>query len=172
MTTGYVGALAGAGLCIWMLAASASPASAESAAKGTLVVNGMPVEITQAYAYTQKGFFDEKKLDVVVLLCDAAVPDAAVRDVFARNSLITSGTLHCVELVINADRQIISFRVQHQRFGQRPPGGGSTEHVFDAKTFDGKTAAGRAHTTSTQMSFDDVPYSYDITFNAAVASGR
>jgi hypothetical protein len=49
-----------------------------------------------------------------------------------------------------------------------PEGGGSTEHLFDAKTFDGKTIAGRAWTRSPQKSFDDVPYSYDVTISAAI----
>jgi hypothetical protein len=49
-----------------------------------------------------------------------------------------------------------------------PEGGGSTYHVFEAKTFDGKIAAGRSRTTAPQKSFDDVPYSYDVTFSAAI----
>jgi hypothetical protein len=40
--------------------------------------------------------------------------------------------------------------------------------VFDAKTFDGRTIAGRARTKSPQTSFEDVPYSYDITISAAI----
>jgi hypothetical protein len=58
--------------------------------------------------------------------------------------------------------------VRDKRFGARPPGGGSTEHVFEAKTFDGRNIAGRSRTKSTQTSFDDVPYSYDVTFSAAI----
>jgi len=46
--------------------------------------------------------------------------------------------------------------------------GGSTEHVFEAQTFDGKTIAGRARTKGPQKSFKDVPYIYDITFSAAI----
>ena len=33
---------------------------------------------------------------------------------------------------------------------------------------DGKTIAGRARTKSPQKSFKDVPYTYDITFSAAI----
>jgi len=49
-----------------------------------------------------------------------------------------------------------------------PEGGGSTEQIFEATTFDGKTISGHAKTKSPQKSFDDVPYSYDITVTAAI----
>jgi hypothetical protein len=61
---------------------------------------------------------------------------------------------HCVEQTIDAGKQVISYKVQHDRFG-KPEGGGSTFHGFEAKTFDGKMVAGRSRTTVTpQMSFD------------------
>src|SRR5512137_206847 len=56
-----------------------APEAAENFARGTLVVDGQSVDITQVYAYAQPGFFDKKKQDVVVLLCDAPVPAPAVR---------------------------------------------------------------------------------------------
>jgi len=135
------------------LAAVAAPAAAENHAAGSLIVEGKPIAITQVYAFAQKGFFDDKKQDVVILLCDAPVPPAAIRDEFARGDLVKAGKLHCVEQTIDADRQVINYKVQHDRF-HMPEGGGSTEHRFDAKTF--------------EKSFDDVPYSYDVTLSAAI----
>ena len=143
-------------------------AAAQNSVQGKLEVDGKPIAITQVYAYAKEGFFDKKKQDVVVLLCDAPVPAPAVRDVFAYKDLIATGKVHCVRQTIDADKQVINFDVGHQRFGSMGENGGSTEHVFEAQTFDGKTIAGRARTKGPQKSFDDVPYTYDITFSAAI----
>jgi hypothetical protein len=145
-----------------------APAAAQNHAEGKLIVDGKPIAITQVYAYAQEGFFDKKKQDVVVLLCDTAVPPKTARDVFARHDLFVAGKAHCVQQTVNTDKQVINFEVGHERFGRKGEGGGSTEQVFEATTFDAKTIAGRARTKSPQKSFDDVPYSYDITFTAAI----
>ena len=136
-------------------------------AKGTLTVDGKPLIITQAYAFAQKGFFDPTKDDIVVLLCDAAVPPAAVRDPFARKDLVTAGKLHCVQQTINSEHQVINFKVEDSHF-KMPESGGSTEQVFEPKDFAATNISGRAYTKSPQKSFDDVPYTYDITFNATI----
>jgi hypothetical protein len=152
-----------ASAALWMV-----PLAAQNRAEGKLDVDGKPVAITQAYAYAREGFFDKKKQDVVVLLCDAPVPARAMRDVFAYKEMIATGKVHCVRQTIDADKQVINFDVGHERFGSLGENGGSTEHVFEAQTFDGKTITGRARTKSPQKSFKDVPYSYDITFSAAI----
>ena len=158
-----------AGAVLVILAAlAATPARAQDHAEGTFVVDGKAVKITQVYAHAQPGFFDKNKLDVVVLLCDAAVSPEAQRDNFARRDLIKAGKLHCIQQTIDANKQVIGYRVEHGRF-EMTPSGGSTYEVFEAKTFDGKTIAGRSRTTETQKSFDDVPYTYDVTFSAAIA---
>ena len=142
-------------------------AHAENHAQGNLTVDGKPTAITQVYAFAQKGFFDPAKDDVVLVMCDAVVPPAAIHDYMARSAIVKTGKLNCIEQTINSEKQVINYKVQTSRFG-KPEGGGSTEQVFDATTFDGKTVAGHAHTKSPQKSFDDVPYSYDITVSAAI----
>jgi hypothetical protein len=144
-----------------------APALAQNKAQGNLTVDGKPTPITQVYAFAQKGFFDPQKEDVVLLMCDVVVPPAAIRDEFARSDLVKAGKLHCVEQTINTEKQVINYKVQTSRFG-KPEGGGSTEQVFEATTFDGKTIVGHALTKSPQKSFDDVSYSYDITVSAAI----
>jgi hypothetical protein len=148
------------------MALVAVPATAQNHAEGKLEVNGKPVAITQVYAYAEEGFFDKKKQDVTVLLCDAPVPAAAVRDTFARQDLVRAGKLRCVLQVINTEKQVIHFEVMGKGFDRMQ--GASTEQVLEAKTFDGKTVAGRSRTKSPQKSFDDIPYSYDITFSAVI----
>jgi hypothetical protein len=145
-----------------------TPAVAQNHAEGTLTVEGKPVAITQVYAYAVEGFFDKKKQDVVVLLCDTAVPPATARDVFARKDLFVTGKAHCVQQTIDTTKQVVNFEVGSERFGRRGEGGASTEQVFEATIFDGKKIAGRARTKSPQKTFDDVPYTYDIAFSAAI----
>lgn len=145
----------------------AAPLLAENQVKGTLTVGGKVHQITQVYAYAEKGFFDPSKDDVVVLLCDAAVPPAGVRDNFARRDQVKAGKLHCVQQTIDAKNQVIQFRVEDGSFGMAQSGG-STDQVFESKTHDGKAVAGRALTKAPQKSFEDIVYTYDITFSAAI----
>jgi hypothetical protein len=145
----------------------AAPARAQNTIDGNLVVAGTPIKLIHVYAYAQKGFFDPKKQDVVVVMADAEVPPAALRDHFALADLAKAGKLHFVQQTINTEGQVINYEVRHQLF-KMPESGGSTEHVFEPKTFDKKVIAGRSRTTSPQKSFDDVPYSYDATFSAAI----
>src|ERR1017187_3717471 len=82
-------------IALWL-----APAAAQNHAEGKLIVAGKPVAITQVYAYAKEGFFDKKKQDVVLLLCDTAVPPTTARDVFARHDLFVAGTAHCVQQTI------------------------------------------------------------------------
>jgi len=140
---------------------------AENQVKGNFTVAGKAFPITHVYAFAEKGFFDPTKDDVVVLLCDAAVPAAGVRDPFERRDLVKADKLHCVQQTINSEKQVIQFKVEDSHF-KMPEAGGSTYQVFEAKTFDAKTIAGRSYTKSEQKSFEDVPYTYDITFSASI----
>jgi hypothetical protein len=159
-------------LCLAAFGLTASPLPAADATKGTLVVGGKPAEITHAYAYTDKSFNEGKDV-LVVVLSDAPIPSEAVQDDYARKQLVAAGKLNYVELMVGSEKQEIHFEVQHKRFGMMmQPSGDDSDHVLEVKTLDGKTIAGRARTTSPQKSFDDVPYSYDITFSAQIAPAK
>jgi hypothetical protein len=155
-------------ISIGVLALVIAPAEAQNRAQGNVIVDGKSVAIAQVYAYAEEGYADEKKLDVVVLLCDVPVPAAAIRNGLARGELVEAGKLTCVRQIINSDKIARDSEVRHVRFGHRPPRGYTSEQVFDAKTLDAKTIAGRSYTTATQKSFEGVPYSYDITFSATI----
>jgi hypothetical protein len=152
------------GVCVFTFA---NYVSADNEVKGTFTVDGKAIQITKVYAFAEKGFFDPAKDDVVVLMCDAVVPEAGIRDPFERRSLVKADQLHCVQQTINAEGQVINFKVEHSRF-QMPESGGSTEQLFEKNTRDAKKIAGRAYTRSPQKSFEDIPYTYDITFSAVV----
>ena len=156
-------------LCLAAFALWAPAALAADSATGKLVAGGKSVDLAHAYAYAEKT--SEGKDAVIVLLTDTAVPPAAVQDSYARQKLVRAGTLHYVELFIASGKQI-HYEVQHQRFGMMmQPGGDDSEHILEIKA-GGKTIAGHARTTGAQKSVDDVPYSYDATFTAAVAAAK
>jgi len=148
----------------------ALPATGEEGkAEGTLTVGKTPVKLVHAYAQAEKGFFDPKVNDVLVLLTDVPLTGAALTDSFERRKMEKEGKLRSVEAVINAKGQAINVTVRDKAFGGPPVSGGSTEDVFESKANDGKTIAGRLHRASPGKSFDDVPFTYDVTFSAPVA---
>ena len=148
----------------------ALPASAADAkAEGTITAGKTTTKLVHAYAQAQKGFFDEKADDVLVLLTDVPLSGAALTDPFERRKMEKEGKLRSVEAVINAKGQPINVTVRDKAFGGPPVSGGSTEDLFDAKSNDGKTIAGRLRRNKPGASFDDVPFSYDVTFSAPVA---
>jgi len=135
---------------------------------GSLEVAGKKVTITHGFAQAKKGFFDETKDDIEVVLCDAVVPVGSTRDMFARRDLADAGKVHCVENTINAKHQVINFTLRHDAF-KLGPSGGSTSAIFEPKVVTGKRIEGRIRTTETMKSFDDIPYSYDVQFSLSVA---
>jgi hypothetical protein len=107
-----------------------------------------------------------KTLDTRVLLTDVPLPGKALEDDFTRINLVKQGKLHCLEVTINAKRQPISVTVCHPAF-KVPQSGGSTEDGFEAQVFDGKVIEGRVFRKSPGKSFEDLEYTYEVTFSAA-----
>jgi len=137
------------------------------AAEGTVTVNGKAVTLKFAYAVAAKGFSDETKDDTVVILSDVPLAPAVLRDKPARRDLEKAGRLHAIEATINAEKQPINVTVRDAAF-KMPASGGSTEDLFEAKTFEKGMIAGRLHRKSPGSSFDDISFTYDVRFKAAV----
>ena len=155
------GALAGS----WELSLAAQEAGK---AEGTFTVNGKTSKIAYAYAMAQKGFFDDKKEDVLVVLSDVPLTPAALDDQFERMKMAREGKLHSVEIRINSDKQPISGMMCHEAFTEfQGSVSASGMHQFDAKTFDGKTVAGKL-ATSRPSDFQKIPFAYAVTFEAAL----
>ena len=154
---------------VFTLLSALPAAGADGKAEGTLTVAKTPVKLAYAYAAAQKGFFDEKVDDVLVLLTDVPLSGSALTDLFERRKMEKEGKLRSVEAVINAKGQPINVTVRDKAFGGPPVSGGSTEDLFEAKANDGKTIAGRLHRGKPGASFDDVRFTYDVTFSAPVA---
>lgn len=153
---------------IGLIGMSSMAMAADGKADGKLIVDGKPVNLANAYAFAQQGFFDKKTEDIRVLLTDVPLTVKAVEDDFERINLAKQGKLHCIEIIIDAKKQPISVTVRHPSF-KVTQSGGSTEDVFEATVFDGKTVAGRVFRKSPGKSFEDLEYTYDVTFSAAIA---
>ena len=158
-------------LCLIGLMAMSSMSSmamaADGKADGKLIVDGKPVNLAHAYAFAQPGFFDKKAEDIRVLLSDVPLTGKALDNDFERMNLTKQGKLHCVEVTIDAKKQPISVTVRHPSF-KVSLSGGSTEDAFEATVFDGKNVGGRVFRKSPGKSFEDLEYTYDLTFSAAI----
>lgn len=141
--------------------------AAEGKADGKLIVDGKAVSLAFAYASAQPGFFDKKSEDIRVLLTDVPLTGKALEDDFTRINLVKQGKLHCLEVTIDAKQQPISVTVRHPSF-KVSLSGGSTEDVFEARVFDGKVVDGRVFRKSPGKSFEDLEFTYDVTFSAAI----
>jgi hypothetical protein len=116
----------------------------------------------------KKGFFDEKKEDVLVILSDVALSQAALDDEFERMHMARDGKLHGLELTINSDKQVTSGTLLHEAFTEFQGSVSATGmHHFDAKTFDGKSIAGKL-STSGKNDFRNITFEYQATFQAPI----
>ena len=100
--------LGAAALGVLSLALCLVTGAAAQTAEGTLTVNGQVMKLTFAYAVAQPGFADNTKEDILVILSETALPDAAVLDSGERRRAIMMGNLKVVRVVLSADRQAIS----------------------------------------------------------------
>ena len=145
-----------------------SPAQTAGKADGSFTVGGKTSKLSYAYAIAKKGFFDEKKEDIHVILSDVALSPAALEDEFERMHMARDGKLHGLELTINGEKQVISGTLLHQAFAEYQGSVSATGmHQFDATTFDGKTIAGKL-STSRPSDFQKIPFAYAASFEAAI----
>jgi hypothetical protein len=76
-------------------------AGGDGKVEGTLTVAKVPVKLVHAYAAAQKGFFDAKSDDVIVLLTDVPLSGAALTDPFERRKMefrVTPAEIHCIDI--------------------------------------------------------------------------
>jgi undecaprenyl-diphosphatase len=161
----------GSAAALVLAAAAASGAEAGAApgtAAGKLTVSGRETALTYAYARAEKGFFDPSKEDIRVILSDVPLDGEALGDDSARNRMAQEGKLHCVEVIINAEREPISGAIRHAAFS-RTQGFVSVSgmHRFESKTFDGKRVEGKL-STDRPNEFMNISFEYAAVFSAPV----
>lgn len=148
--------------------ASPPPSPAGGKAEGTLTVNGKTTKVSYAYARAVKGFFDETKEDIEIVLSDVPLDAKALKDLFARMKMAEAGKLHAFEITLNAEGTPISTSWRHNGFKGPVPSGLSSEDVFTKQTFDGKTVEGR-YKSAKEKEFFGNAYTFDVAFRADIA---
>jgi hypothetical protein len=153
-----------------LLCASTAVAAEQKSgtADGTLTVAGKTTPLTYAYARAGQGFFDKTKEDILVILSDVPLAQAALEDEFARHQMAADGKLHAVEVTLNSEKEPISGGLLHEAFG-KTQGYVSVVgmHKFEASVFDGKTVAGKLWMAKPE-DFMNTQYQYAATFRAEV----
>jgi hypothetical protein len=150
------------------LTCAATAGGQEGTASGKLTVAGATTPLRYAYARAEKGFFDEKKEDIRVILSDVPIPLAALSDEFARHQLAAQGKLHAVEVVLDSQKQAISGGLLHEAFREMQGFVSITGmHTFEAKTFDGKMVEGKL-STEKPGKFQEISFEYAAEFRAPV----
>jgi hypothetical protein len=134
-------------------------------ASGTLTVNGKAVQLKHAYAQASKNNPEDANEFVRVLLSDVPIPPLKM-GANALRKMAKDGKLHAVEVSLTKDDTIGATVFDPSIDDGYVPAGSSAK--FEAKVFDGKTAAGRLFTEE-EGSFFDTHYKFDVTFRAAVA---
>jgi hypothetical protein len=137
-------------------------------ASGKLTVDGQTTPLTYAYARAGKSFFDPGKEDILIILSDVPIPEAALSDVFARHAMAVEGKLHAVEVSLNSEKQAVSGGLLHEAFSQTQGFVSVTGmHKFEAKTFDGKLVEGKLSMDKPDE-FMKKTFQYSATFRAPV----
>lgn len=149
------------------LLASPGARAADGKAEGTITVNGKTTKLSYAYARAVKGFFDEKKEDVEVILSDVPLEAKALEDTFERIRMADTGALHAFEIRLDAEGKPISTSFRDNGFKKASPSGLSSEDVFTKKVLDGKTVEGRYRSAKEKEFFGET-YAFDVSFKADI----
>ncbi len=150
-----------------LLAAPAARA-ADGRAEGTITVNGKTTKLSYAYARAVKGFFDNTKEDVEVILTDVPLEPKALEDEFERIHMADAGKLHAFEIRLDAEGKPISTAFRDNGFKKASPSGLSSADVFTKKVFDGRTVEG-SYKSAKPGEFFGETYSFDVSFRADIA---
>lgn len=143
-------------LALALVAAGVVAAAGE--AKGELVVAGKTTPLAHAYAVPQRDG------ETLLLLTDEPLSDKSLQDVFERIHLAEEGKLHCLEMILNSEKALISTSIRHEEI-KTQGGGFSSSDRFEPQPSDPNTVAGRVYRTE-PGEFFGVPYTFDATFTA------
>lgn len=155
-------------LAAFGLLAAPAVRAADGKAEGTITVNGKTTKLSYAYARAVKGFFDNTKEDVEVVLTDVPLEPKALEDEFERIHMADAGKLHAFEIRLDAEGKPISTAFRDNGFKKASPSGLSSADVFTKKVFDGRTVEGSYRSAKPGEFFGET-YSFDVSFRADIA---
>ncbi len=139
--------------------------AADGSASGSLVVNGETAMLRYAYASAQKGFFDKNAEDIRILLSDVELAEPVRNDDFALAKLARAGTLHAVEVIVDASGEPLTGTIFVNAFNGMLSVSGVHRFAKDALT---RTRVAGRLSMDAPGSLDRITYRYDATFAAAI----
>ena len=151
---------------LFLFSAMVAPPQSSGNASGKFTVGDKSTELRYVRAREGKDPFDSTKQQIRVILSDAPISDNDMEDPFALSDGAQAGKLHAVEVVLSLDGEPTGGSLYHQAFG---PGHVTVSgmHIFDRKTLDDKTLAGRLYMKE-PSDFMDTTFVYDATFTTAL----
>jgi hypothetical protein len=137
----------------------------DGSASGSLTVNGDTAALRYAYASAQKGFFDKNTEDIRILLSDVELTEPVRNDTFALARLARAGTLHAVEVIVDASGEPLTGTIFVNAFNGMLSVSGVHRFANDALT---RTRVACRLSMDAPGSLDRVTYRYEATFAAAI----
>src|SRR6266550_8492371 len=147
-------------MIVMLVLGLSSPAvSAPAAGKvtGQMMVNGTAYKLTHVYARAVPDPFDERGVDIQVILSDVAISAEDRASEENREKLATAGKLHAMELLLGGDpiRPVFNDIYDAAFNGSQQPMRLTGLAKFETKTNNRKTIAGR-HFMASAHNFGDM----------------
>ena len=140
-------------------------------ASGTISLNGVAIRLNYAYALAQPNTFDEKKLDIAVLLTEKPVSEGGLKDVVGLENVAHKNHNYAF-FKINDQGEPIHEVIEHPVLeGTRLMMSGFTWAKFDPGVFSPERIEG-SFKTEDNTDFDGYEYEVGVTFNAQVQQAK
>jgi len=136
-----------------------------SVTAGFLTANGQKAELKYAVAYEIDSTTEPGFMDVVVVISDRQITDAAARDREKLETMAKNKELAGLRVVINPDAKVISAEPLHSAFKSFI--GSALWVKWEPSAYDEKQVAGRFFTEGMQNEFGQ-KWQYDVTFSAPI----
>lgn len=140
-------------------------------ASGTLTLNGKKITLNHAYALAQPNTFDEKKIDIAVLLTEKPIPEEELKDI-EKLEYITQNKHNYAFFKIDNQGKPIHEVIEHPVLKDtRLMMSGFTWAQFISKVLSKERIVG-SFETKAATDFGGYKYEINVKFNAAVQQAK
>lgn len=147
----------------------AQTGAAESTVSGKFTVNGKTVELKYVYAFMKPDTFHEEREALFVVLSDAAIEPAQLRDPFGLFTPAREGKLHAIEIMFDEEAQPSSGELYNNNFKDAANVSVSGMHKFVPRHFEaGKLIAGKLYVEPQSSFSEQDKWVYSASFSAPI----
>lgn len=140
-------------------------------ASGYVSLNGVKINLNYAYALAQPNTFDEKKMDIALLLTEQPVPEGELKDVEGLEFVAHSKHNYAL-FKINDQGKPIHEVIEHPVLDDtRLMMSGFTNAQFDSKVFSKERIEG-SFRTKAETDFSGYKYEINVKFNAQIQRAK